>query len=63
MRRQARVSSDATIDVQITLSMASEVDGAWGDVNVHQIIYDSALNVVKHTIYQISLAHLHYFNI
>lgn len=61
--RQACIPSDATSDVQVALSMSTEVDGARCDVDVHQIINDSALDVVEYTVHQIPLTHVHYFNV
>lgn len=61
--RQAWIPSDATSDVEVALSMATEVDGAWCDVDVHQIINDSALNVVEDAVHQIPLTHVHYLNV
>ncbi len=62
-RRQACIPSDATSDIKVALSMSTEVDGARCDVDVHQIINDSALDVVEYTVHQIPLTHVHYFNV
>lgn len=39
--------------------MPAEVDGAWGHVDVHEVIHDSALDVVCHAIHHVALAHVH----
>lgn len=57
--RQARVSSDPSLDVEVTLTMAAQVDGAWGDVDVHQVVDDSALDVVEDTIDKETATHVH----
>lgn len=43
--------------------MATQVDGAWCDVNVHQVVDDSALDVVEDTVDQVTAAHVHDFNV
>lgn len=57
--RQAGVSSDASLDVEIALAMTTEVDGAWSDVDIHQVVDDSALDVVNNAVHQVSTAHIH----
>lgn len=58
--RQARVSSDASFDVEVALTVATEVDGARCDVDVHQVVDNSALDVVNDTVHQVTTAHVHY---
>ena len=41
--------------------MATQVDGAWCNVNVHQVVYDSALDVVENAVHQVTTAHVHDF--
>lgn len=57
--RQARVSSNASLDVKVTLTMATEVDGAWSDVDIHQVVDNSALDVVNNTVHHVPTAHIH----
>ena len=61
--RQARVSSDASFDVVVTLSMATQVDGAWCDVDVHQVVDDPALDVGLDLVHQVPPAHIHYLDV
>lgn len=58
--RQARVSSDASLDVEVALTVATEVDGARCDVDVHQVVDNSALDVVNDAVHQVTTAHVHY---
>ncbi len=39
--------------------MATQVDRARGNVDVHQVVDDSALNVVKDAVDQVTAAHIH----
>lgn len=57
--RQARVSSDASLNVEVTFTVATQVDRAWCDVDVHQVVDDSALDVVKDAVHQVATAHIH----
>lgn len=43
--------------------MATQVDGAWCDVDVHQVVDDSALDVVEDTVDQVTTAHVHDLNV
>ena len=61
--REPRISSNAALDVEFTLSMAAEVDGAWGDVDVHQVVDNAALDVVLDTVHQVPLAHVNNLNV
>lgn len=57
--RQARISSNPSLDVEVTLPVATQVDGTWSDVDVHQVVDDSALDVVKDAVHQVTTAHVH----
>lgn len=61
--RQARISSNASLDVEVALAVAAQVDGARRDVDVHQVVDNSALNVVDDTVHQVTAAHVHYLDI
>lgn len=39
--------------------MATQVDGARRDVDVHQVVDDSALDVANDTVHQVPEAHVH----
>ncbi len=39
--------------------MATQVDGAWRNVDVHQVVDDSALDVVEDAVHQVTTAHIH----
>lgn len=56
---EARVSSDAALDVELALAVATQVDGARRDVDVHEVVDDPALNVVQHAVHQVALTHVH----
>lgn len=56
---QARVASDTSLDVEVALTVAAQVYGAWCDVDVHQVVDDSALDVVKNAVHQVTTAHIH----
>lgn len=58
--RQTRVPPDPSLDVQVALTVATQVDGTWCNVDVHQVVDDSALDVVKDTVHQVTTAHVHY---
>lgn len=38
--------------------MAAQVDGAWCDVDVHEVVDDPALNVVLDPVHQVPAAHV-----
>lgn len=57
-RREARVSTNAAQQVELALSVAAQVDGPGGDVDVHEVVNDPALNVVLHSVHQVSAAHI-----
>lgn len=57
--RQARVSSDPPLDVEVALTMATQVDGTRRDVDVHQVVDDSALDVIEDAVHQVTAAHVH----
>lgn len=63
LRRKARVSSDPTQQVQFTLPMPAEVDGAWCDVDVHEVVHYTALDMVLNLVNQISGAHVEDLNV
>ena len=39
--------------------MSAEVDGAGGHMDVHEVIYNTALDVVSHTVHHVALSHVH----
>lgn len=43
--------------------MATQVDGAWCDVDVHQVVDDPALDVVLDLVHQVPPAHIHDLNV
>lgn len=43
--------------------MPAEVDGAGGHMDVHEVIHDTALDVVSHTVHHIALSHVHDFDV
>lgn len=57
--RQARISSDPPLDVEVALTVATQVDGTRRDVDVHQVVDDSALDVVEDAVHQVATAHVH----
>lgn len=61
--RETRVSADSTLDVELALTVAAQVDGARRDVNVHEVVDDPALDVVQHSVDQVPLAHVHDFDV
>lgn len=61
--RETRVSANPTLDVELALTVAAQVDGARRDVNVHEVVDDPALDVVQHSVDQVPLAHVHDFDV
>lgn len=57
-RRQPRVSADAPHQVELALSVATQVDGPRGHVDVHEVVHDPALNVVLDPVHQVPAAHV-----
>lgn len=43
--------------------MPAEVDGAWCDVDVHEVVHDTALDMILDPVYQISGAHVEDLNV
>ena len=44
----------------LTLTMSRDVDGSWCDVDVHQEVDDTTLNVTTGTIHQVFLSRITY---
>lgn len=57
--RQTGVPSNPSLDVEVALTMATQIDGTWCNVYVHQIVHDSGLDVAKDTVHQETAAHVH----
>lgn len=57
--RKAGVSSDASLEVEFAFTVAAEVDGSWSDMDVHQVVDNSALDVVNDPVHQVTTAHVH----
>lgn len=58
-RGQSWVPANPALEVELALPVPAEVDGAGGHVDVHEVIYDAALDVVSHTVHHVALAHIH----
>lgn len=58
LRRQPRVSPDTTHEVELTLAVATQVDGPRRHVDVHEVVDDPALDVVLDPINQVPAAHV-----
>lgn len=43
--------------------MPAEVDGAWCDVDVHEVVHYTALDMILHLVYQISRADIEDLNV
>lgn len=56
--REARVSSQAALQVVLTLAVSTQVDGAWLDMDVHQVVDDAALDVILDAVHEESAAHV-----
>lgn len=61
--REARVPPDAALDVELALAVATQVDGARRDVDVHEVVHDPALDVVQHPVDHVSLTNIHNFDV
>lgn len=57
--RQAWISSDPPLDVEVALTVATQVDGTWRNVDVHQVVDDSALDVIEDSVHQVTTTHVH----
>lgn len=58
LRRQPRVSPNTTHEVELALAVATQVDGPWRHMNVHEVVDDPALDVVLDPINQVPAAHV-----
>ena len=56
--REARVPPNAPQQVELTLSVATQIDGPRRDVDVHEVVDDPALDVVLDPVHQVSAAHV-----
>lgn len=56
--RQPGVSPDATHEVELALAVATQVDGSGGDVDVHEVVHDPALDVVLDAVHLVPAAHV-----
>ena len=61
--RESGVSPNATQQVHIALSVATQVDGARRDVDVHEVVDYPALDMVLHTVHQVPRAHVEDFDV
>lgn len=57
--RQARISSNPPLDVEVALTVATQVDGTRRDVDVHQVVDNSALDVIEDAVHQVATSHVH----
>ena len=62
-RRQPGVPPDTTHEVELALSVATQVDGPRGDVDVHEVVDDPALDVVLDPVHQVPAAHVEDLNV
>lgn len=60
---KARVSSDAAQQVQLALPMPAEVDRTWCNVDVHEVVHNTTLDMVLNSVHQISGAHVEDLNV
>lgn len=56
--RETRVASDSSFNVEVALSVPAQVDGAGRDMDVHEVIHDSALDVVLDSVHQVPPTHI-----
>ena len=56
--RQPRVPPDASQQVEFTLPVTAQVDGARRDVDVHEVVDDPALDVALDPVHQVPAAHI-----
>lgn len=56
---QSWVPANPALEVELTLPVPAEVDGAGGHVDVHEVIYDAALDMVSYTVHHVALTHIH----
>lgn len=49
---EARVASNPPLEVELALPVPTEVNGAWLDVDVHQVINNPALDVILNSVHQ-----------
>lgn len=61
--RKAGVSSNAAQQIQLTLPVPAEVDGARCNVNVHEVVHYTALDMVLNLVHKISRAHIEDLNV
>lgn len=57
--RQSWVPSDPALEVELTLTVPAEVDGAGSDMDVHEVIDDATLDVVRDAVHHVALPHVH----
>lgn len=60
---EPRVSSYTTHQVEFALSVARQVDGSLSDMDVHQVVNYSALNVVLDPVHQVPATHIKDFDV
>lgn len=60
--REARVSSQSALQVVLTLAMSTQVNGAWLDMDVHQVVDDAALDVILDAVHEESAAHVNHLD-
>lgn len=60
--RQARIATQPPLHVVRALSVPTQVDGAWLDVNVYQVIDDFTLDVILDTVDEETAAHVYDFD-
>lgn len=59
--RQVSVTTNAPLNVEVTLTVATQVDGAWCNVDVHQVVDNPALDMVNDMVDKVTPAHINDF--
>lgn len=62
VRREARVTAQPPLQVVGTLAVSAQVDGAWLDVDVHQVVDDLALDVILDAVDEVAAPHVYHLD-
>lgn len=60
--RQARIPTQSALQIVVALAMATEINGAWLHMNIHQVVHDPALDVVLDAVDQEPAAHINHLD-
>jgi len=61
--RQSRVPSYSPFQIEFAFSMSTEVDWPRSHMDVHEVVDNSALDVIHYSVHKVTPSNVHNFNV